>query len=58
MDSFREGWIGLAVALLIVVFEKNQFETWLSRCVFGKGEPDARYRDLQAALDALDDMTR
>ncbi len=54
----RLGWIGLAVALLIVALEKNQLETWLTRCVFGNGDADVRYRDLQAALDALDDMTR
>ncbi|WP_442487256.1 T6SS effector BTH_I2691 family protein [Halomonas litopenaei] len=45
-------------ALLIVALEKNQLETWLTRCVFGNGDADAHYRDLQAALDALDDMTR
>ncbi|MBY5986028.1 hypothetical protein KUW18_18240 [Halomonas sp. DP5Y7-2] len=54
----RLGWIGLAVSLLIVVFEKDSLEKWLLRCVFGNGDVNARYRDVQAALDALDDMTR
>lgn len=58
LEAARLGWIGLAVALLIVALEKNQLETWLTRCVFGNGDADVRYRDLQAALDALDDMTR
>ena len=54
----RGGGTGRAGELLVVVLEKNQLETWLTRCIFGNGDADTRYRDLQAALDALDDMTR
>nr|WP_300309207.1 T6SS effector BTH_I2691 family protein [Halomonas sp.] len=49
MVASRLGWIGLALAILTVMIQKDALEEWLERCVFGTGAE--KFESLQAALD-------
>ncbi|WP_445003160.1 T6SS effector BTH_I2691 family protein [Halomonas mongoliensis] len=53
----RLGWVGLALVVLTVIFEKDQLEKWLERCVFAEPGGPEKFENLQAALDNLREMS-
>jgi len=59
---FAAGWpmvilflISIAIIALIVIFSDDDFQKWLSRCIFGNGDSSGvRYPNMEREMDALE----
>jgi len=59
---FAAGWpmiilfmISIAIMALIMIFCDNEFQTWLSRCIFGNGDGSGkRYSSIEEEMLALE----